>query len=121
MSRSVLIVDDSTTAAAQLKKILDEAGDFQVVGHATSAEDAVRLYGEHKPELVTMDIVMPGADGVEAIKRILEKDAGAKIVVVSSMGGVKSKVVAALSAGAKNVVAKPFEKEKVLQVLRAVK
>jgi two-component system chemotaxis response regulator CheY len=120
MARSVLVVDDSTTAYAQLKKILDGT-EFTVVAHATNAEEAVAHYAAHKPELVTMDIVMPGADGVEAVKRILASDPAAKIVIVSSMGGVKERVVAALSAGAKNVVAKPFEKERVLQVLRAVK
>jgi two-component system chemotaxis response regulator CheY len=120
MPRNVLVVDDSTTAYTQLKKILDGT-EFQVVAHAANADDAVTEYAARKPDLVTMDIVMPGADGVEALKRILAADPTAKVVIVSSMGGVKEKVVAALSAGAKNVIAKPFEKDRVLQVLRAIK
>jgi two-component system chemotaxis response regulator CheY len=121
VARTVLVVDDSTTAYQQLKKILDESGDFHVVGHAPNSEEAVRLFVEHKPDLVTMDIVMPGADGLATIKLLLEKDPKARVVVVSSMGGVKNKVVAALQAGARNVVPKPFEKDQVLQVLRAIK
>jgi two-component system chemotaxis response regulator CheY len=121
VARTILIVDDSITAMQLLKRILDESGEYSVVGHARDADEALRLYAELHPDIVTMDIVMPGGDGVQATRQILAAHPGAKIVVVSSLGEVKEKVVAALTAGAKSVLAKPLEKEEVLKALRAVK
>jgi two-component system, chemotaxis family, chemotaxis protein CheY len=121
VARSVLIVDDSITAMQLLKQILEESGEFTVVGHARSMEDAVRAYATLRPDLVTMDIVMPEGDGLETTRRILATDPNAKIVVVSSLGEVKDKVVGALGAGAKSVIPKPFEKDAVLKALRALK
>jgi len=120
MARRVLVVDDSNTVVSQISKLLKESGEFEVVGSASNADEAIKKYQELKPDLVTMDMVMPGIDPVEAIKKIMAADPKARVVVVSSLGGVKEKVVAALSAGAKNVIAKPFEKDVVLKVLRAV-
>jgi two-component system, chemotaxis family, chemotaxis protein CheY len=120
MARTVLIVDDSNTVVQQLTKVLNEAGDFKVVGRAGNAEEAVTKYKELKPDLVTMDMVMPGGDAVSAIRELTRIDPHARVVVVSSIGGVKETVVSALSAGAKNIIVKPFEKERVLQVLRAI-
>lgn len=121
MAKRVLIVDDSATMYHQLKKVLDGVpAEFEVVGHAVDGEDAVKKFGEQRPNIVTMDIVMPGLDGLEALRRILALDKAAKVVIVSSMGGVRDKLVAALSAGAKNVIVKPFEPAKVLEVLRSL-
>lgn len=121
MARTVLVTDDSVTTYLQLKRILEQpSSEFQVVDHATSGEDAVQKFEKHRPTIVLMDIVMPGMGGVQAIKNILAIDKDAKVVVVSSLGGVRDKVVDALAAGAKNVIVKPFEAEKVLDVLRKV-
>ncbi len=120
MARRVLIADDSATTYHQLRKILESSGEFQVVAHAVNGDDAVEKYDELRPDLVTMDIVMPGLDGLGAVRAIIAIDPAAKIVVASSMGGVKDKVVALLSAGAKNVLVKPFDADKVLAVLRAL-
>src|SRR5688572_180008 len=101
--KTVLITDDSETTYYQMKMILEGAPqDFKVVGHATNGAEAVTKYQELHPDIVTMDIVMPDVDGVEAVKRILAVNSAAKIVVVSSMGGVREKMIAALSAGAKS-------------------
>lgn len=116
MPKKVLIVDDSETTFRQLKKVL-EGSDYEVVGHAVDGNDGVKKFQELRPDIVTMDIVMPGLDGVEAVKQILAVDKAAKIVIVSSMGGVRDKMVAALTAGAKSVITKPFEAAQVLDAL----
>ena len=120
MSHTVLIVDDSVTAYQQLKDILESSGEFEVLGHAQSGDEALQLYQEKKPDLVTMDMVMPGISGAEAIRLLLAADPGARVVLASSMSGVKSQVVAALSAGAKNIIPKPFDKARTLATLRQV-
>jgi two-component system chemotaxis response regulator CheY len=120
VARSVLIVDDSKTVVQQMTKLLEASGNYKVVGTAPTADQAVTLYVQLKPDLVTMDIIMPGGDAIGAIDKIVKMDPKARIVVVSSVGGIKEKVVAALSAGAKNVIVKPFDKEKVLQVLNGL-
>lgn len=118
--RTVLVVDDSSTFVQQITKLLDDSGEFKVVGKASSAEEGVRQFSLLRPDIVTMDIVMPGGEALDAITQILAIDPKARVVVVSSLGGVKEKVVAALSAGAKNVIVKPYEKDRVLEALRAI-
>lgn len=119
-TRSVLIVDDSIAIARQLQKILEKSGDFEVAGHAKNGLEAIKMYKTESPDLVLMDLVMPEMDGLQAIRGIVGQDSDARIVVVSSAGGVGEKVTEALRFGAKNVISKPFEADKVVQVLRDV-
>lgn len=119
-SRKVLVVDDSTTVAKQLTKILEESGRYQVVAHAADGLDAIKQFKALKPDLVCMDVVMPNLDGMQAVRMIRQIDANAKVIMVSSVGGVAEKVTECLKAGAVNVVSKPFDAAKVLAVLDAV-
>jgi two-component system, chemotaxis family, chemotaxis protein CheY len=89
-----------------------------VVGNARSGEDAIRMYGELKPDLVTMDLSMPGIGGMEAIRQIMIQAPSAKIVVVSSLGGAQDKLLEALEAGALSVISKPFDEEKAIAVIK---
>jgi CheY-like chemotaxis protein/CheY-specific phosphatase CheX len=114
--KTVLIVDDSKSVAYKLGKIIEDMGDFEVVYHAISGEEGVDKYAELKPDLVTMDIILPGISGIEAIKTIKDKDAGANIIVISSVGGGQEKLFEAIQAGAKNVIVKPFEDERVKEI-----
>ena len=82
--KSVLIVDDIPYVRKTLKQILSSHG-FKVVGEASSGEEAIRLYEETKPDFMTMDLVMPGMNGVEATRAILRNDPHAKIIVLSAM------------------------------------
>lgn len=118
-SKKILIVDDSKTICMKLQKIL-ESHDFSVVGCAHSGEEALTRYGELKPDLVTMDLILPGIDGIEATRKILEQDPKAKVVVVSSVGSFPQKITEALEAGARNIISKPFEEDKVVSVLDKV-
>lgn len=113
MSIKILIADDAAFMRMMLADILTEKG-FEIAGEAGNGEEALRLYRELKPDLTTMDIIMPGTGGIDAIKDILKEDPQAKILVVSALGQ-KALVKEALDAGAKGFVVKPFKPEKVIE------
>ena len=113
MCVKILIADDAAFMRMMLADILVEEG-FEITGEAENGEEALRLYRELRPNLVTMDIIMPGTGGISAIKNILKDDPQAKILVVSALGQ-KALVNEALDAGAKGFVVKPFKPEKVIE------
>jgi len=116
--RTVLLVDDSIVFAKQLQKILEDAGLFEVVGHGKNGAEGVQLYSSLKPDIVCMDLIMPVMDGLQAIRTIKTLDKEAKIVVISSAAGVGEKTMEAIRFGAKNIIAKPLEPEKVIEILK---
>ncbi|MBT9173536.1 MAG: Chemotaxis protein CheY [Syntrophomonadaceae bacterium] len=118
MARQVLITDDTAFMRMTLKNILEKNG-YQVVGEAEDGQVAVDKYMELRPDLVTMDITMPRMDGITAIKKIIEADPEAKIVVCSAMGQ-KALVIEALSAGAKDFIVKPFQAERIINAVQKV-
>lgn len=116
----LLIVDDSVSIARQLERIAEGSGEFEVVGHAKNGIEGIKLYSELKPDIVCMDLVMPLMDGLQAIRSIVSMDKNALIVVISSAVGVGEKTTEAIQFGAKNVLAKPFDSKKVIQILREI-
>ena len=116
MAVRVLITDDAAFMRATLRNLLEKEG-FVVAGEAANGEEAVRLYQELKPDIVTMDITMPVMNGIDAIKEIMKIDPNAKIIVCSAMGQ-KPMVIEALQAGAKDFLVKPFEPARVVQALK---
>lgn len=107
MAKTVLITDDTAFMRMTLRNVIEKNG-YEVVGEAANGEEAITLYQELKPDLVTMDITMPKVDGITAIKEIMKIDPQAKIIVCSAMGQ-KPMVIEALSAGAKDFLVKPFD------------
>jgi len=101
-----------------LKNILVENG-FQVVGEASNGDEAIDLYDQFKPDLVTMDIIMPERDGIATVKSLLSKDTGAKVVMVTAVGQ-QGMVDEALAAGAQGYVVKPFQADKVIEEINRV-
>lgn len=85
---------------------LVDAG-WEIVAEAGNGEEAVRQYEEHRPDVVTMDIVMPGTDGLFALEHILQIDPDAKVVVVSALNQTKL-ISEAIRKGAQDFIAKPF-------------
>src|SRR5262245_35869631 len=83
---SVLIVDDALFMRSMIRDILTNTGRFDVVGEASNGREAVEKYAALKPALVTMDIVMPELDGIEATRAILRKDPEATIIMCSALG-----------------------------------
>lgn len=119
MSNRVLIVDDALFMRSMIKDILVNAGDFEVAGEANNGREAVQKYEELQPALVTMDIVMPEMDGIEATKEILHRDPKALVVMCSALGQ-EALVIESLAAGAKDFIVKPFSAERVLKVIRSI-
>ncbi|OGF64968.1 MAG: hypothetical protein A2Y62_00650 [Candidatus Fischerbacteria bacterium RBG_13_37_8] len=119
MSVKVLIVDDAMFMRSMIKDILNNSGKFNVVAEASNGKEAVEHFKKFKPELVTMDIVMPVMDGIEATKEILKISPTAKVVMVSALGQ-EPLVIESIAAGARDFIVKPFSPEKVLKVLEQV-
>lgn len=115
MSR-ILIADDASFMRQVLLDILTKAG-YQVVGQAEDGAQVVELYSKLKPDLVIMDINMPGLGGIEAVKAIKRIDPSAKIIMCSAMGHEKM-VIEAIKAGALDFVVKPFQPERVVQAVK---
>jgi two-component system, chemotaxis family, chemotaxis protein CheY len=118
MGLRILIADDALFMRNMLKEIFVNAG-FQVVGEAADGIEAVERYHELRPDLVTMDIVMPLKSGIEALQQITREDPDARVVMCSALGQ-ETLVIEAVQAGAKDFIVKPFKEERVLDVVRRV-
>ncbi|HVM32147.1 MAG TPA: response regulator [bacterium] len=118
MPVNVLIVDDSPFMRSILKNIIIK-DNFNLVGEAGTGAEAVELYQQLKPDLVTMDIVMPEMDGIDAVRRIRAFDPNAKIVMVTAMGQ-QAMVIDAIQAGARDFIIKPFQTPRVHEALKRV-
>jgi two-component system chemotaxis response regulator CheY len=111
----IMIVDDSPLLRRALRRILVEHG-HDIVCEAGDGAAAVREYDSHQPDLVTMDIVMPGVNGMDAAKVIKGAAPNARIVMVTSINSNES-VLAAAELGAISYITKPFESAKVLAAI----
>lgn len=118
MKKKIMIVDDSRMLLMQLQHILAET-EYEVAAYCQDGETAITKYEEILPDLVTMDIIMPGIDGLEAAKAILESHPDAKIVMLSSLV-YDDTIEEAKIVGAKGFIYKPFEKEQVMDTLKKV-
>ena len=116
--KTVMVVDDTGFMRKKLKKVLEESG-YSVVAECEDGSEVVEAYQKHKPDIVTMDIVMPKMDGITAVKALLEVEKDAKVVMVSSLG-LENKVMEAARAGASSFILKPFSPEELVDVLESV-
>lgn len=114
--RRVLIVDDALFMRKLIADVAREAG-WEVVGEAADGQQAVELYPQLKPDLVTMDLVMPNMTGLEALKAIKAFDPGARVVVISALDQ-KQALLDSIHHGALDFIVKPFDRGRVLGLLR---
>lgn len=114
----ILIVDDAKFMRMILTDIFKKA-NHEIVGEGENGKEAVKLFSETKPDLVTMDITMPEMSGVEAVKEIKRDFPEARIIMCSAMGQQKM-VVEAIEAGAKDFIMKPFDENRVLDTIQRV-
>ena len=115
MAKRVMVVDDSRIQEIQICKLL-EGTDYEVTQYCRSGEEALEVYDAVKPDVVTMDIIMPGMDGLETAQAILEEYPDAKIVMISSLSYDET-FEEAQTIGAKAFISKPFDREELLTVL----
>ncbi len=115
---TAVIVDDSPIVRAQLRKILHGMG-CTVVAEAATGDQVRALYDQHRPDLITLDIVMPGKDGVTAAVELLREFPQARIVMCSSLS-TRDKILACQRAGVCHYVLKPFDKARVEKIFRFV-
>lgn len=115
---TVLIVDDAPLNRQLLRDILRKS-PFRVIGQAADGEEAIRLYAELQPDLVLMDIMMPGLDGIEATRTIVRRHPQARVIMCSTVSQQR-KIVEALRAGARDFIVKPIVPAKVLETLQKV-
>ncbi|MET9337760.1 MULTISPECIES: response regulator transcription factor [unclassified Nonomuraea] len=113
----VVVADDQALVRAGVRMLLQAAGDMEVVGEADDGAEAVRLAEHHRPDVVLMDLRMPRVDGLEAIKRILAAQPGAKIVVLTTFAD-DANVYAALRVGALGFLVKDDEPERMVDAVR---
>ena len=111
----VLVVDDALFMRTALSKMLQGWG-LEVVAQASNGREAVDLYKEHSPDLVTMDLTMPIMSGLEALKLIREHDPEAKVIMITALGQQRI-IVDALEYGAKDFITKPFQVENVKDIV----
>ena len=116
MGIDVLIVDDLTFIKMVLRDLVEKAG-FRVVGEASDGEEALRLFHEKHPDVVLLDVTMPKMDGLTALKKILEADPNAKVIMCSALGQQRL-IVQAIQLGAKDFIVKPFQPQRVVSSLK---
>ena len=116
MAVNVLIVDDLTFIKIVLRDIIEKAG-FRVIGEASNGEQAIAMYQDTRPDVVLMDITMPGMDGLTALKKIREIDSAARVIICSALGQ-QQLIVQAIQLGAKDFIVKPFQPRRVIAALK---
>ncbi|MBQ7706840.1 MAG: response regulator [Lachnospiraceae bacterium] len=116
MAKSILICDDAAFMRMMIKDILTKNG-YNIAGEAENGAKAVEKYEETKPDLVLMDITMPEMDGIQALKKIKEKDPNASVVMCSAMGQ-QAMVIESIQSGARDFIVKPFQPDRVIEAVK---
>lgn len=118
MSKKIMVVDDSRIVQLQLQQILADT-EYEVVACCTSGEEALETYEAVQPDLVTMDIIMPGMDGLETARYLIQKHPDARVVMISSLA-YDDTINEAEEIGTRGFIYKPFNKDEVLNQIDKV-
>ncbi len=112
----IMVVDDSLFMRMLLKNVIRELG-YEVTMEASNGVEALSLYSDERPDLVTLDITMPEMDGLTALEKIKDLNPNAKVIMVSAMGQ-QALLIRAVSMGASDFIVKPFSKDRVKEALK---
>lgn len=115
MKNRILIVDDSFYMRTMLKNMLTDAG-YEVVGEAANGQQALEMAAATKPDLITLDVILPDNTGLDVLKGIRQEQPDVKVVMCSAVGQ-EIIVNEALESGATAYIVKPFSEEKVLEIV----
>ncbi|WP_426492349.1 response regulator [Hymenobacter sp. 102] len=115
MKNRILIVDDSFYMRTMLKNMLTDAG-YEVVGEAANGQQALEMASNTKPDLITLDVILPDNTGLDVLKGIRQEQPDVKVVMCSAVGQ-EVIVNEALESGATAYIVKPFSEEKVLEIV----
>lgn len=115
----ILIVDDHPIVRDGLEAILSTQPDLQVTGAAASGEEALALFEKQRPDVVLLDLEMPGMDGVEVIRQLRKKSPGVRIVVFTAFD-TDERILSALQAGAKGYLLKGVPRSELFEAIRVV-
>ena len=116
MKKRIMVVDDSRIMELQIRKLL-EGTDYEVAAYCENGEDAIARYDEVQPDLVTMDIIMPGIDGLETAQVLMYEHDEAKVLMISSLGD-DDMLQELYGIGAQGVLFKPLTREALLGALK---
>lgn len=116
---TIIVVDDSPFALKQIKDLVEENG-YEVIGYAKSGEEGIKMYEELHPDIVILDIIMPGIDGIETAEILEKSDPDVTILMLSSLcdTGTLEEVRA---IGVKYLIPKPWEDDVLLATLELLK
>jgi DNA-binding NarL/FixJ family response regulator len=115
----VLVVDDHVIVRSGLEQLLATADDIEIVATAADGEAALASVAEHDPDVVLMDLSMPGMDGVEATRRITSEHPGRRVLVLTSYSD-RSRIMDALAAGADGYLLKHAEPDEIVAAIRSI-
>lgn len=116
--KKMMIVDDSRFIFQEMKQML-EGSNFEIVKYCVTGEEVVDAYEACRPDIVTMDIILPGMDGLQTTRELLKKYPDAKVVMVSSLA-YEDTMDEAKEIGAVDFIFKPFEKSQMVNILNRV-
>lgn len=116
MSKRAIVVDDIPFARKIIADILRAAG-HQVVAEAGDGDEAIEAYKKHNPDFLTMDIVMPKRNGIDACRKIIESDQNAKVIIISALAH-EQLLMEAINSGARDYILKPFAPEDILKSIK---
>ena len=115
LTKKILVVDDALIIRKMIIDLGKECG-WEIAGEAKDGQEAFEIYKNQKPDLVTMDMVMPNMNGLEALKKIREHDANARVIMISAVNQ-KDKLEESIMAGASDFIVKPFDKTRLKALL----
>ncbi|MDY6852022.1 MAG: response regulator [Thermodesulfobacteriota bacterium] len=114
--KRVLIVDDSPVMRNMLAKFFGDNG-FEVVGMAADGVEAIEMFEQHNPDVMTLDIIMPKMRGTEVLEKIMMRYPDAAVVMASSVSDART-VMKCLKIGAKQYILKPYDEDKVMVAIK---
>lgn len=115
MSKKLLVTDDALIIREMIKEVAEENG-WEIAAEASNGAEAIERFDEVRPDVTTLDLVMPGTDGLHALEGIRNIDATAKVLIVSALEQ-RAVLKDALTKGAADFIVKPFDKQRLAEAL----